>query len=80
MELGNFSIDWKDFEALATKRFRGLVGKPEFSDVTLVSGYGQRIPGHFLQKVVMGFIIVNTVKDLFSLPQIISIIFIIMET
>ena len=64
MELGNFSIDWKDFEALATKRFRGLVGKPELSDVTLVSGDGQGIPGHFLQKVVMGFIIVNTVKDI----------------
>ena len=36
MELGKFSIDWKDFEALATKRFKDLVGKPEFSDVTLV--------------------------------------------
>ena len=46
MEQGNFSIDWKDFEALATKRFRDLVGQPELSDVTLVSGDGQRIPGH----------------------------------
>ena len=46
MEQGNFSIDWKDFEALATKRFRDLIGKSEFSDVTLVSGDGQRIPGH----------------------------------
>ena len=46
MEQGNFSIDWKDFEALATKRFRDLAGQPEFSDVTLVSGDGQRIPGH----------------------------------
>ena len=63
MELGNFSIDWKDFEALATKRFKDLVGKPEFSDVTLVSGDGQRIPGHFLQKAVMGFIIANSLKD-----------------
>ena len=55
MELGNFSIDWKDFEALATKRFKDLVGKPELSDVTLVSGDGQEIPGHFLQELVMGF-------------------------
>ena len=46
MAQGNFSIDWKDFETLATKRFRDLVGQPEFSDVTLVSGDGQRIPGH----------------------------------
>ena len=48
MAQGNFSIDWKDFETLATKRFRDLVGQPEFSDVTLVSGDGQRIPGHQL--------------------------------
>ena len=46
MEYGNFSIDWKDFEALATNRFKNLVGQPDFSDVTLVSGDGQRIPGH----------------------------------
>ena len=48
MEQGNFSIDWKDFEALATKRFRDLAGQPEFSDVTLVSGDGHQIKAHRL--------------------------------
>ena len=46
MEQGNFAIDWKDFKASSTKRFKDLVGKPDFSDVTLVCGDGQRIPGH----------------------------------
>ena len=46
MEQGNFAIDWKDFKALSTKRFKDLVGKPDFSDVTLVCGDGQRIAGH----------------------------------
>ena len=46
MEQGNFSIDWKDFKATSTKRFEGFVGKDDFSDVTLVCGDGQRIPGH----------------------------------
>ena len=46
MEKGNFSIDWQDFEASSSKRFKDLVGKIEFSDVTLVCGDGQKIPGH----------------------------------
>ena len=46
MEQGNFSIDWKDFKSTSTKRFEGFVGKDDFSDVTLVCGDGQRIPGH----------------------------------
>ena len=46
MEQGNFSIDWKAFKATSTKRFQNIVGKENFSDVTLVCRDGQRIPGH----------------------------------
>ena len=46
MQQGNFSIDWKDFKATSTKRFEDFVGRADFSDVTLVCGDGQRIPGH----------------------------------
>ena len=41
-----FSIDWDDFGATSRERFRPLIGDAKFSDVTLVSGDGQRIPGH----------------------------------
>ena len=45
-ESGRFCIDWDDFKSTAADRFRDLVGKKDFSDVTLVSGDGQRIPSH----------------------------------
>ena len=41
-----FSIDWDDFSATSRERFRPLIREAKFSDVTLVSGDGQRIPGH----------------------------------
>ena len=43
---GNYHIDWDDFMTTSSERFRALVGKKEFSDVTLVSSDGKRIPGH----------------------------------
>ena len=33
---GNYHIDWDDFTTTSSERFRDLVGKKEFSDVTLV--------------------------------------------
>ena len=45
-EAGRFCIDWDDFKSTAADRFRDLIGKKDFSDVTLVSGDGQRIPSH----------------------------------
>ena len=45
-EAGRFCIDWDDFKSTAADRFRDLIGKKEFSDVTLVSSDGQRIPSH----------------------------------
>ena len=45
-EAGRFCIDWEDFKSTAADRFRGLIGKKDFSDVTLVAADGQRIPGH----------------------------------
>ena len=41
-----FSIDWDDFSATSRERFRPLIREAKFSDVTLVSGDGQRIAGH----------------------------------
>ena len=41
-----FSLNWKDFSATSTERFRPLIREAKFSDVTLVCGDGQRIPGH----------------------------------
>ena len=35
---GNYHIDWDDFTTTSSERFRALVGKKEFSDVTLVGG------------------------------------------
>ena len=35
-----------EFEAASSERFRHLVGKQDFSDVTLVAGDGKRIFGH----------------------------------
>ena len=43
---GNYHIDWDDFTTTSSERFRALVGKKEFSDVTLVSDDGTRIPSH----------------------------------
>ena len=43
---GNYHIDWDDFTTTSSERFRDLVGKKEFSDVTLVSDDGTRIPSH----------------------------------
>ena len=45
-QAGRFRIDWDDFKSTAADRFRDLIGKTDFSDVTLVSGDGQRIPSH----------------------------------
>ena len=45
-EAGRFCIDWEDFKSTAADRFRDLIGKKDFSDVTLVAADGQRIPGH----------------------------------
>ena len=46
MEAGKFFIDWEDFRATSSERFRGQIGKREFSDVTLVSSDGKRVPSH----------------------------------
>ena len=43
---GNYHIDWDDFTTTSSERFQSLVGKKEFSDVTLVSDDGTRIPSH----------------------------------
>ena len=43
---GNYHIDWDDFTATSSERFQNLVGKKEFSDVTLVSDDGTRVPSH----------------------------------
>ena len=43
-----FSIDWDDFSETSRERFQPLIRETKFSDVTLVSGDGQRIPGHQL--------------------------------
>ena len=43
---GNYHIDWDDFTTTSSERFQNLVGKKEFSDVTLVSDDGTRIPSH----------------------------------
>ena len=45
-EAGRFRIDWDDFKSTAADRFRDLIGKTDFSDVTLVSRDGQRMPSH----------------------------------
>ena len=43
---GNYHIDWEDFTKTSSERFRDLVGKRDFSDVTLVSDDGTRMPSH----------------------------------
>ena len=43
---GNYHIDWDDFTTTSSERFRNIIGKKEFSDVTLVSDDGKRIPSH----------------------------------
>ena len=45
-EPGRFCIDWEDFKSTASDRFRDLIGKKDFSDVTLVAADGARIPSH----------------------------------
>ena len=45
-EKGNYQINWGDFTTTSAERFQDLVGKKEFSDVTLVAGDGSRIPSH----------------------------------
>ena len=41
-----FCINWNDFSATSTERFRPLISQAKFSDVTLVCKDGQRIAGH----------------------------------
>ena len=43
---GKYFIDWEEFEAGSSERFKSLVGKEDFSDVTLVAEDGRRIFGH----------------------------------
>ena len=43
---GKYHIDWDDFTTTSSERFQNLVGKKDFSDVTLVSNDGSRIPSH----------------------------------
>ena len=43
---GKFSINWDNFSATSTERFRPLISQAKFSDVTLVCKDGQRIAGH----------------------------------
>ena len=45
-EKGNNHINWDDFTTTSAERFQDLVGKKEFSDVTLVLRDGSRIPSH----------------------------------
>ena len=40
------NLNWDDFSATSTERFRPLIRDAKFSDVTLVCGDGQRFPGH----------------------------------
>jgi transcription elongation factor Elf1 len=46
MAAGKFCIDSENFESKSAEHFRGLVGSPEFADVTLVSQDHQRISAH----------------------------------
>ena len=46
MTKGKYSINWDDFSATAAERFGPLIREAKFSDVTLVSGDGQRISSH----------------------------------
>ena len=46
MDQGIFTIDWKDFKEASTKRFKDILARGDFSDVTLVAGDGQRLPAH----------------------------------
>ena len=41
-----FSIDWENFSSTSTERFRPLIREAKFSDVTLVTEDGQRLPSH----------------------------------
>ena len=46
MDQGIFTIDWKDFTEASTKRFKDILAREDFSDVTLVSGDCQRLSAH----------------------------------
>ena len=46
MDQGIFTIDWKDFTEASRKRFKDILARGDFSDVTLVSGDCQRLPAH----------------------------------
>jgi len=46
MNQGIFAIDWKDFTEASRKIFKDILARDDFSDVTLVSGDGQRLPAH----------------------------------
>ena len=46
MDQGIFTIDWKDFTEASTKRFKDILARDDFSDVTLVSGDCQRLSAH----------------------------------
>ena len=46
MTKGKYNINWDDFSATAAERFGPLIREAKFSDVTLVSGDGQRISSH----------------------------------
>ena len=59
---GNYHVDWDDFSTTSSERFRKLVAEKEFSDVTLVSDDGTRLPSHqvilatgctFFKKILM---------------------------
>ena len=59
---GNYHVDWDDFSTTSSERFRKLVSEKEFSDVTLVSDDGTRLPSHqvilatgctFFKKILM---------------------------
>ena len=41
-----FSLNWKDFSATSTERFRPLIREAKFSDVTLVCGDGHQVAAH----------------------------------
>ena len=46
MDQGIFTIDSKDFTEASTKRFKDILAREDFSDVTLVSGDCQRLSAH----------------------------------
>ena len=45
---GKFQIEWDDFTTACMEKFGNALGRKDFSDVTLVSSDGKRIPGHLV--------------------------------